>query len=172
MSKETEKRDEFIYTIIKERFNVDWTRIDALDSKASGIIGFAGIILSLEGAFGKYILEKTPRDNIYYLATFIFLLGVMFLALSVFCALEAYRIRKWTIVPEPAHLIENYAKKERDLIDMRRIISTEISKAIKSNKKPINDKVEFVQTSLVFLFLGILSNISFYNYSYVSMKTL
>ncbi len=163
MDEKLEKRDEFIYTVIKERFSVDWARIDTLDGKASGIIGFAGIIISLEGGLGGYLLDKIPKSGSYYLLTsYIFIVGIILLALSIFCALMAYHIKKdWVIVPDPEHLIENYAKKNRKQIDIIRILSWEISKAIKENKKTIDDKVEFIEYSFKFLLLGIAANIIF-----------
>lgn len=161
MSDDPEKRDEFIYTIIKERFGVDWGRIDTLDSKASGIIGFAGIIVSLESAFGGYLLEKIPKDNNYYIISSTLIIGLIFLAISIFCALEAYRIRDWTIVPDPTGLIENYAKKDRNLIDIIRITSWEISEAIKGNEELIEEKVDFIKLSFNFLVIGIIVNIIF-----------
>jgi len=59
MDKETEKHDEFIYELIADRFRLEWQRINDLDGKASGIIGFVGIIVSLQAGSGGFLLRNT-----------------------------------------------------------------------------------------------------------------
>lgn len=52
MQDETEKRDYLIYELITDRFRLEWQRINDLDRKASGIIGFVGIIVTLQAGLG------------------------------------------------------------------------------------------------------------------------
>ena len=74
---------------------------------------------------------------------------------SILCALKAYNLQKWKVVPEPKHLIVEYAKKNRNKIDILRIITWEICSAIYENKKENDNKVYFVKYSFLFLVFGI-----------------
>ena len=42
-----QKRDELIFDLIKRRFDNEWQRVDALDTKAGTLIGFISIVVSL-----------------------------------------------------------------------------------------------------------------------------
>ncbi len=57
MDEETEKRDQLIYELITDRFRLEWQRTNDLDGKASGIIGFVGIIVSLAAGLGGFLLK-------------------------------------------------------------------------------------------------------------------
>jgi len=61
MDEETEKRDEFIYELIADRFRLEWQRTNDLDGKASRIVRFVGIIVSLQAGLGSLLLKELPR---------------------------------------------------------------------------------------------------------------
>jgi len=88
---ETEKRDYLIYELIAGRFRLEWQRTNALDGKASGIIGFVGIILALQAGLGSFLLTEIPRTcEFYILLCVLFLLGIILLMCSILCGLKAY----------------------------------------------------------------------------------
>jgi hypothetical protein len=64
----TEKRDQLIYELIAERFRLEWQRTNVLDGKASGIIGFVGIILTLQAGLWSFLLKEIPRTCEFYIA--------------------------------------------------------------------------------------------------------
>ena len=64
MNEETEKRDQFIYELITDRFRLEWQRTNDLDGKASSVIGFVGIILSLEAGLGGFLLNRLRHPHI------------------------------------------------------------------------------------------------------------
>lgn len=156
MQEETEKRDYLIYELIVDRFRLEWQRIDNLDRKASGIIGFVGIILSLQAGLGGFLLKEVPRTYEFYvpLCT-LFLSGIILLMCSILCGLGAYNIKLFKVVPETGHLIEEYAKKDRSRINILRIYSQEFSKAVIENEAKNNKKAEFIKIGFLFLILGI-----------------
>ena len=156
MEEETEKRDQFIYELIADRFRLEWERTNDLDGKASGIIGFVGIIVSLQAGLGSFLLKEIPRTSEFYThLCALFLLGIIFLMCSIFYGLKAYYVKTWKVVPDPEHLIEEYAKKDRSKIDIQRIVSKEISDAVTENKATNDKKAKFIRGGFIFLVLGI-----------------
>ena len=153
---ETEKRDEFIYELISDRFHLEWARTHDLDGKASSVIGFVGIILSLEAGLGGFLLKEiSGTSECYALLCILFLLGLLFLVCSILCGLKAYFLKSWEIAPKPKRLIEEYGKKDRSRIAILRIVSQEISKAVKQNKDTNDEKVKFIRHGFMFLVFGI-----------------
>jgi hypothetical protein len=120
---ETERRDRLIFELITERFRLEWQRISDLDGKAMGIIGFVGIIISLQAGLGGFLLKEVSRtSDIYIPLCILFLFSIILLLCSILCGLKAYFIQSWDVVPEPNHLIENYGKKDRSRIAILRIV--------------------------------------------------
>jgi hypothetical protein len=156
MNEETEKRDQFIYELITDRFRLEWQRTNDLDGKASSVVGFVGIILSLEAGLGGFLLKEiSETSECYALLCFLFLLGLVFLMCSILCGLKAYYVERWEVVPVPKHLIDEYAKKDRSRIDILRIVSAEISDAVKQNEATNDKKAKFIKYSIIFLASGI-----------------
>ncbi len=159
---ETEKRDEFIYELIADRFRLEWQRTNDLDGKASGIIGFVGIIVSLQAGLGSFLLKEIPKTCDFYIhLCALFLSGIIFLMCSILCGLKAYYVKTWKVVPDPEHLIEEYAKKDRSRIDILRIVSAEIFDAVTKNKETNDEKAKFIKYGFALLILGILMVIIF-----------
>lgn len=153
---ETEKRDEFIYELIADRFRLEWARTNDLDGKANSVIGFVGIILSLEAGLGGFLLKEISRTSeCYALLCFLFLLGLLLLMCSILCGLRAYDIKTWSVVPSPEHLIEEYAKKDRSKSDILKLVSAEVSKAVVKNAVTNEEKAGFIRQGLIFFVLGI-----------------
>ena len=156
MDEETEKRDQLIYELIADRFRLEWQRTNDLDGKASGIIGFVGIIVSLAAGLGGFLLKEIPRTCDFYIhLCALFLLGIIFLMCSILCGLKAYYLKAWKVVPDPEYLIEEYAKKDRSRIDILRIVSAEISDAVTKNKLTNDEKAKFIRYGFISLVLGI-----------------
>lgn len=156
MQEETEKRDYLIYELIIDRFRLEWQRTNDLDEKASGIIGFVGIIASLQALLGGFLLKEVPKTYEFYVPVCIFfILAIILLMCSLLCGLGAYDIKFFKVVPETRHLIEEYAKKDRSRITILRIYSQEFSKAVLINEVKNNNKAEFIKMGLVFAILGI-----------------
>lgn len=157
-----EKRDQLIYDIITERFRLEWQRIINLDSKATGIIGFVGIILSLQAGLGGFLLTKVPRDsNFYSPLCLLFLSGIILLMCSILCGLTAYSVKAWKIVPDPKRLIEEYAKKNRSRINILRMESQDLSEAATHNSDINDTKAKCIKIGLWFLIGGIVFVILF-----------
>jgi hypothetical protein len=156
MHEETEKRDQLIHDLIKDRFRLEWYRTRDLDGKASGIIGFVGIIVSLQAGLGSFLLNEIPRTCEFYIhLCVLFLLGIIFLTCSILCGLKAYYVKTWKVTPDPEYLIEEYAKKDRNKIDILRIVSAEIAGTVAENKATNDEKAKFIRYGFIFLVFGI-----------------
>jgi hypothetical protein len=156
MNEETERRAQFIYELIADRFRLEWQRANDLDGKASSIIGFVGIIVSLQAGLGSFLLQSISRTSEYYAQlSLLFLLGIIFLMCSILFSLKAYYVKTYKVVPDTEYLIEEYAKKGRSRIDILKEVSATISDVVTKNKSIIKGKVKFIQGGFIFLVLGI-----------------
>lgn len=151
----TEERDEFVYDLICNRYENENQRIRDLDGKSSGIIGIAGIIVSLQAGIAIFAVKEIPNILHNFPFFIVFLSGIFILMYSILCALKAYDLQKYMVVPEPKHLIEQYAKKNRNKIDILRIVTFEICRANHENKIENDNKVYFINCSFLFLVFGI-----------------
>jgi len=158
-NQEAVERDEFIFNLISNRNSAEFERSTILDNKASGVIGFAGIIIGLLGALISFLLEKLSQNSpiIFYYQSFrvILLLGIIALAGAIFCCLIAYSIKTYSIVPDTSTLIEKYAKNpNKNKSDIIQVVGLEISQSIKDNTKTDDEKAKFVKYGLLFFTFG------------------
>lgn len=164
---EKEKREQLIYELIADRFRLEWQRINILDGKASSIIGFVGIILSLEAGLGGFLLKEMRTSECYALLCSLFLLSIILLMCSILSGLKAYYVKTWTVVPEPEPLIEDYTKEDteegikKERVRLLMDVSKEIATSIEENKKVNDEKVMFIKGGYIFLVLGISMTIIF-----------
>ena len=156
MLDEIEQRDQLIYDAINNRFSLERQRTNNLDQKASSIIGFVGIMVSLQVGLGGLLIKEIPKyNNFYVLFSVFFVSGILSLICSIICGLKAYHVKKWKLVPDTEYLIKEYAKKDKSRTDILRILSAEISDSIKHNGEINDKKAKFIEYSSIFLVLGI-----------------
>lgn len=99
------KRDQLIYELIKRRLDNERQRINDLDGKASNLVGFVSVVVSI--LLGSALFElRSLSSNLP--VSILFFMGIGGLLLSIGLALAGFRIRRWTDVPEVQHLIERY----------------------------------------------------------------
>jgi hypothetical protein len=100
-------KDEFIFNLIKARFDGEIARWDSLDSKAGSMIGFVSIVTSLTVAAGSFNLQNI-LNNVAVLIEFFG--GIILLLTSIVFSLLCFRVRQATIVPSVATLVSEYPK--------------------------------------------------------------
>ncbi len=103
-SEEKQKRDELIYKIIVDRYNLEWKRTNDLDSKASNVTGFAGLLATLTAGISE-LLPESPLKFLLFLPLLSFILSAVF-------GLLAYWIFDWEAI-DPDALIRRYADKTK-----------------------------------------------------------
>jgi len=139
-----------IFDIIEKRINYLLNSNDKIDVKASALIGFEGVIISI--LFSTYSLVKPTVG--------IFILGVIFLFISLFLAILSIRPCEFRIDPKPRGLYEGYIEKKTeetlDAITVSIIYSFEENEKINYKKaKLLNYGFYFLLFSLIFIVLSI-----------------
>lgn len=155
IEKEKIQRDRLIFNLIEKRVESEQERSNILDSKASNIIGYVGLIIGLLVTVISFIFGDLSQNEeiIKYYSSYriILLFGILFLLGSIVVSIHAYFVREYQIVPSTKALIENYAKEDRDITTILRLVSQEMSDVLYDNKKIIDDKAKSIKMSLTFL---------------------
>jgi len=159
---------ELIYNIIKDQFLLFIEKKNTLDKKASQIIIFSGIVISLYAGVGSFLLKDMPKDSAfnldisyYTILLSIFFIGTVLLISSIICALRAYDLRAWSLAPDPQRLIDEYGKTHSSKSKILKVVSGTIADTIEDNKDKVDDKVKFVKRAFRFLLLGLITYIVF-----------
>lgn len=151
------KRDDLIFDLIKRRFDSETDRLNNLDSKASGLVGFVSIVVSLVLGGGSLLTGAETFDLPILLSNDIFaylhFIGAASLLLSIGLALVALKVRRWTIVPDVKTLIEDYTTK--DYREVLQRTAGEMAKAVVQTQKQNNSKAKFIDWSWIFLMIGL-----------------
>jgi len=139
-----------IFDIIEKRINYLWNSSDRIDAKASTLIGFEGVIISI--LFSTYSLVK-PAVNT-------FIIGIIFLFISLFLAILSIKSYEFRIDPRPRGLYEGYIeKKAEDILEaitVNIIYSFEENEKINYKKaKLLNFGFYFLLFSLIFIILSV-----------------
>ena len=133
---------ELVYNEVKDALNTQLQSLDGLNTKASVIIGFVGVIIGIS-------------LNLYsYSNSYLFGLSMTLFLISIFFTLYAYKVESWRSDPEPRSLTKKYVKMcdktvKKQLID-NFILSFE------DNKIKIEKKVSYINYSLILLFIGLI----------------
>ncbi|MGV8087662.1 MAG: hypothetical protein ACP5NU_01210 [Methanomicrobiales archaeon] len=153
------QRDRFIFDLIEKRAESEKERSNILDSKASNIIGYVGLIIGLLVTVISFIFGDLAKNEViikYYSSYRILLLfGIIFLLGSIIASIHAYFVREYQIVPSTKTLIENYAKEDRDITTTLRRVSQEMSDVLYDNKQIIDEKAKSIKISLTLFAIGI-----------------
>lgn len=98
-SEEENKRNKLIYEIIVDRYDLEWKRTNDLDTKASSVTGFAGILATLTAGISEFF----PQAHYKVL----FLIPLTLLIFSTISGLWAYWITSFDAI-NPDVLIQEY----------------------------------------------------------------
>jgi len=160
--REAEEKDKFIYDNISSQYALEWDRFKILDGKASGIIGFVGIILALQGGLGATLIKDAPKIGIlFYLLIFIFIISIVMLTLAVYSGLSAYNIREMSFVPEARHLVEEYTSENRSKSDTLQNIGAALVIGIEKNRDKNKEKMKCIKDGFNYLITGLILNLIF-----------
>ncbi|HIH36441.1 MAG TPA: hypothetical protein HA232_00840 [Methanocellales archaeon] len=124
---------ELVYGEIKDALNNPFQSIENLDTKASVIIGFVGVIIGIS-------LNLYPPSSSYLFGSYM----TVFL-LSFFFSFSAYKTERYRSDPEPRKLTEKYLR-ERDYTVKKQLIDNFIQ-SHEDNKKRIDKKARYLNHS-------------------------
>lgn len=151
------KRDELIFDLIKKRYENELDRIRNLDNKASNIVGFVSVGVSLLLGGGSIIsgggILKSSIFMSNHLLGGIYFTGVGFLLLSIGSSLTSMRIRKWSIVPNVQTLISDYI--QRPYIEVLQRNAGEMAKVVMEIEVQNNKKAKLIEFSWSLLMIGL-----------------
>jgi hypothetical protein len=163
-----EGRDQYLFELINGRFRLEWDRSNNLDEKAIKIIESVGVVASIVAIIGGTFVRNSQMN-----VTFIHILmivSVILLICAIVFGLIAYRIERWKIAPDTAYLIKEYAKKDRQKIDIIRLVSAELSESIEYNKIINDKKVKYINHSILLFTISIIAIVIIYLYVLVTYK--
>lgn len=129
------KRDLLIFDLIQRRFDRGWQRIRDLDNKAANMIGFVSIALSiLLGTGTLTIINNINTVDINIVDLMVFFISAGLLISSIISNMIRFKIRKFTEVPDTAHLIKEYTDEPYKTV----IKTNAISAAVKELESELN----------------------------------
>lgn len=159
MKQETidEETIHLIYTEIKDRTNSQFYSIKELESKASRIIGFVGLVTGLGITWIQFAMKsdifKSLNFQIEIIVYSFYSIGIFFFLLSVVNSFLAYKVEGYRSDPNPQMLAEKYFYKPSDKL-MKQLIDNYVDSYNKNNKI-MHRKANRVKRSLSFFTLGL-----------------
>jgi len=133
---------ELIYNEVKDALNTQFQSVEGLNTKASMIIGFVGVII---GISLKVYSDEKPH---LFIESMLLFLGAAFLSFS------AYKVEGYRRDPEPRALTVNYLR-EDDKKVKKQLIDNFIQ-SYEDNRNRIEKKSKYINYSLILLFIGLI----------------
>ena len=107
-SKEERSRDKLIYEIIVDRYYLEWKKTTDLDSKASNVTGFAGLLATLTAGIAEFF-PHAHYESLFAVPLALFIL-------SALLGLWAYWITDFVAL-NPDAMIQRYSDRtEREVL--------------------------------------------------------
>jgi hypothetical protein len=155
VSEVEKQRNKLIYEIIVNRYDQEWKRTNDLDSKASNVTGFAGLLATLTAGITGFM----PQANYEWL----FLIPLTLLIISASLGLWAYWITSFQVV-NPETLIKEY--KDRTETEVLIAFTTTTSKHTLHNYSLNQRKVRRIYGAFILLVSAI---IAFFVFSIINL---
>ncbi|MBN1761599.1 MAG: hypothetical protein JW878_00780 [Methanomicrobia archaeon] len=134
---------ELIYNEVKDALNTQFQSIDSLDTKASVIIGFVGVIIGIS-------LQLYSQSNSYLFGS-----SMTLFMISIFLSFSAYKVEGYRKDPKPRGLTEKYLRENGKKV--RKQLIDNYIQSFEHNKNKIEKKAEYINCSLVLMFIGLIS---------------
>ena len=143
------KRDKLIYEVVNDRYELEWKRTNDIDSKASNLTGFAGLLATLTSTLTAGITRFLP--HVHY--EILFLIPLTLFIFSVFFGLLALWTTSFDAI-NPQALIDGYSNKT-ELATLIAVTAT-MSKHTLHNASLNGRKIKRIYVSLVLLVLAVI----------------
>ena len=139
-----EKRDKLIHDAVNGRYELEWKRTNDLDSKASNVTGFAGLLATLTAGITRFL------PNAHY--DYLFLIPLTLFIFSALFGLLASWVTSFRGI-NPDALIERY--KDKTEIEVLMAISATTSEHTMHNFLLNGKKVRYISTAFALLVLAV-----------------
>ena len=133
---------ELVYNEVKDALKTQFQSLDGLNTKASVIVGFVGVIIGIS-------LNLYSCSNPYLFGSCV----TLFL-ISIFFTLSAYTVKSYRRDPEPRKLAENYMKEDCERVKKQLIVN--FIQSFEGNEIKIKRKGRYINYSLILLFIGLI----------------
>ena len=133
---------ELVYNEVKDALNMQFQLMEGLNTKASVIVGFVGVIIGI--SLNLYSGENTHL----FIESMLFFLGAAFLSFS------AYKVESYRRDLEPRKITEKYLR-EDDKKVKKQLIDNFIQ-SYKDNEIKIEKKAKYINYSFILLFIGLI----------------
>lgn len=140
---------ELAYSESKELLKIQLQLIADIDTKASVLLGFAGVILA--ALFSNLVGGTLPPG---ILSQFLLGSGVVCTVASLICSFLSYRAREHRLIPDPRRLSDKYLDKDPAYTKLK-LFDTLII-ACEGNQSMIRSKARLFTAGFWLLFVGIL----------------
>ncbi len=146
----------FGYDEIKRLFDKQWEAIDVIDSKASTLLGFLGVIISLSFTLllSEY-LNSIFHNYIAFCGFMFILLGILCLFISLILDYYVIKIRQYSITPKPETLSDIIYKEKPPLQKLLDDLLVTTVETYRENEKHIEKKEKFFKYTFYLLALGL-----------------
>lgn len=157
MVEETNDTEKIICDAIIKAYDNEWQRTRDIETKATNVIGFTGVILSLTVASLISLISSTNEvfkeklfSSVYnYILIYLMLI---FMILSIICGIRAVTVKKWrTLLVNP---FLEYCNREKRTSEEIYKITTEQYKSIINQNSDKNKKIANLLRWSHYLFLG------------------
>ena len=145
-----EERDELIYKIVVDRYDLEWKRTNDLDSKASSVIGFSGLLATLTAGITE-LLPESYFKFLLYIPLVVFVISAIF-------GLRSYWIMEWEAT-DPEALIQRYSNRTK--VEVLRTFVATTSEMTMLNFVNNQRKVKWIYRAFVLLILAIVLFLAF-----------
>jgi len=140
---------ELAYSESKELLKIQLQLIAEIDTKASVLLGFAGVILA--ALFSNLVGGTLPPG---ILTRFLLGSGVVCTVASLICSLLSYRARYTRLIPDPRRLSDKYLDKDPAHTKLKLFDTLVI--ACEGNQSMIRSKARVFEAGFWLLFIGTL----------------
>lgn len=145
VAKEDSKTLQTIYEAVKEKLDIQLRFADSVDTKASVLIGFNGVIIAI------VFTRLWPKDiNLY---SFIFIAAIISLMSSIGLAFRAYVTEPYRRDPDPRGLKRYSMKSNEEVIKQ---ITDNLINSYEENEGKLIKKAKRVNWSFKAIFMGLL----------------
>lgn len=155
---------ELVYEELKNQYTLERQRWEELNSKASALFGFSGIIDTL--IFGIFMLIISDRDfrtlifNSEYHCLIISLMvtGLFCYILATVLFLWSFRMKKHTPAPyiEDDSVMDVLLAKEEEFLKIKEVFSRQYLNGYKHNHEKVREMYDQIFFGTSFLFLAIM----------------
>lgn len=169
---------EIISKFVVEMYQTEWQRTHDIENKATGIVGFVGIIFSLTiGSLATIIAsaDEATKEKIFSSSIFspILLLILSLMILSIFCGIMALNVKEWWFLIADKFL--KYCNKTQEKNELTKeilysTISEKVSQGIISNSTTNKKIASYLKWSYI-LFLMSICLLVFYIIFIISVST-